>query len=260
MPRRAPLLIACVFSLLSLPLSACERNKADTNTPEAEDPVDRLTRDLLGALEAPDRARLVALANPTLAAEFEARELASVSQTLTWLGPISGLSHANETPVANGIERHYQVSFDRGELGLAITIVAGKVEGFEFDAVQWDALSDRAAEAHAGSLRVTAFSFLGDTLDPKAIDYRMTIEGLGAELREHHVTVGKVVLDSSGAEVYRQRKDDSMRFPQAGSGGAGGHLDGGVTVPGAGTYTLELLITDQIAGESITHRVPLTIP
>lgn len=262
MPRASLL----AFVLLLAPLFGCDKNASDTQTPAGEDSVDRLTRELLDALAAGDRDRAQSLSNQTLAIELDERNVATVGRTLSWLGPITSLARRDETPVSGGIERSYRVGFEHGEVTLTITIIGDKVEGFEFDEGQWDAVSERAASASAGSLRIARFELvapdgkpLTGPLDPAAIHYSLALEGLDAQLREHHVTIGKLVFDGDGHEVYRQRQDDDIRFPQGEAGSDGGTLTGNVSVPGPGRYELELTVTDLVGGKSLVHRVPFTI-
>ncbi|HLT36824.1 MAG TPA: hypothetical protein VK034_11070 [Enhygromyxa sp.] len=252
--------------LLLAPLSACDKNASDSQAPVEEDAVDRLTRELLDALADGDRDRAQSLANQSLAIELDQRTVATVGRTLAWLGPITSLARRDQTPVSGGVERHYRVGFDHGELTLTVVVVGDKVEGFEFDKGQWDALSERATAAAAGTLAVARFELvapggkpLTGPLDPAAIHYSLALEGLDAQLREHHVTLGKLVFDQAGEVVYRQRQDDDIRFPQAETGSSDGIITGNVAVPGPGSYELELTINDLIGGKSLVHRVPFTI-
>ncbi|MFO7563829.1 MAG: hypothetical protein R6X02_14380 [Enhygromyxa sp.] len=260
---RASLLAAV---MLLAPLSACDKNAADARAPAGEDSVDRLTLELLDALAAGDRERAQSLANAGLALELDERAVVTLGRTLAWLGPITSLARRDETPVSGGVERHYLVGFDGGEITLTLTVTGDKIEGFSFDPGQWDALSERAAEASAGSLRVTHIELVGPDggpitgpLDPAAIHYSLALEGLDAQLREHHVIIAKQVFDGEGAVVYRQRAPDDIRFPQAETGSDGGTITGTVAVPQPGRYELELTIDDRIGGQSVVHRVPLTV-
>ncbi|NJK31525.1 MAG: hypothetical protein HC927_03365 [Deltaproteobacteria bacterium] len=140
-----------------------------------------------------------------------------------------------------------------------MTAGGGKMIGFEFDDPSWPTYVERAA--NSGSLKVAEFALtapdgqpLTGPLDPKAIHYSIALEGLGSNLREHHVTIDKVVMDAKGTQVYRQREPDDIRFPEAEIGSSGGRLTGSVAVPGPGTYELELKIVDLVGGESIVHR------
>jgi hypothetical protein len=261
MPR-ASLLVA---ALLLTSVLACDKNAAPTQSP-TEDTVDQLTRELLDALAETDRERALSLSNSALATELDERTMVTVGRTLAWLGPLTSLARSDETPIRGGVERRYGVGFEHGELTITITIVGGKIEGFEFDEGQWDALSERASQAAAGSLRVAQFAFVGPDgtplagpLDPAAIHYSLALEGLDAQLREHHVVIAKQVFDAEGNVDYRQREDDDIRFPQAETGSTGGTITGTVAVPGPGSYELELRITDLVAGRSLVHRVPITI-
>jgi hypothetical protein len=253
MPR-APLLAAI---LLLAPALACDKNAGDTQSP-GEDAVDQRTRELLDALAEGDRERAQSLSNQALAIELDERTVVTIGRTLTWLGPVTTLTRTNETPVSGGVERRYRVGFEHGEVTLTITIVGDKVEGFEFDEGQWAALSERAIEAVAGSLAVAQFELTGP-LDPAKISYSLALEGLEAQLREHHVTIAKQVFDGDGNVVYRQREDDDIRFPQAEAGSVGGTITGTVAVPGPGSYELELTITDLMGNKSLVHRTSFAI-
>lgn len=251
---RARLLVAAL--LLASPL-ACDKNAASVQAP-SEDAVDRLTRELLDALAQAERARAQSLANQKLALALDERTVVTVGRTLAWLGPVTQLSRTAETPVSGGVERRYRVGFEHGELTLTITVVGDKIEGFEFDEGQWAAVSERALEATARALRVVEFRLV-EPLDPAAINYSVALEGLEAQLRQHHVTIDKLVFDGDGNVVYRQREPDDIRFPQAEVGSVGATITGQVSVPGPGSYTLELTISDRIDDKSIVHRVPFTI-
>ncbi len=251
--------------LLIFPVFACDKNTDDTRAP-SEDSVDQLTRDLLAALANNERERAQSLSNSLLAAELDERTVVQLGRTLTWLGPIQSLAHVEETPVSGGVERRYRVGFTRDELTLMVTVVGGKVEGFEFDEGQWDAASERASQVGSGSLRVAEFVFVGpdgqpvsSPPDPSDVRYSLALEGLDAQLREHHVVIVKQVFDDDGNQVFRQREDDDVRFPQAETGSDGGTITGAVQVPGPGKYELELKITDLVAGQSLVHRVVIEI-
>ncbi len=259
---------ASLFAALLLlsPLLACETSTAASTEAPSEDSVDALTRDLLAALTAGDREATQALSNAALATALDERALATLATTLTWLGELGSLARVEDRPVSGGVERRYRAGFERDELTLTVTVVNQKLEGFEFDPGQWEVVSERAAEAAAGSLRVAAFEFVGPDgqpisgpIDPTDVRYSLALEGLDVQLREHHVVIAKQVLDGEGRQVYRQDRDDDIRFPQAEAGAIGGRITGSVMVPGPGRYEVELKITDLVAGQTIVHRVPLTI-
>ena len=266
-PRRrriAPLLVLLTLAPLAF-TPACKKNGAASKSPEL-DPVDRLSLELLDALTDGDRDALAKLASATLEADLGDRDLASIARTLLWLGPVE-LEQRGEEAVAGGVRRSYLAHFERGDVELDVVAVNGEVEGFEFEAAAWETLVERAAEVEAGSLRVAEFVFQGPEgqdlpapTDPAHIDYALAIEGLEIQLREHHVLINKVVVDAGGNEVYRQRQGDDIRFPQAEAGSSGGRITGNFAVPGPGSYTLKLQITDLAAGDTIDHEVAFEIP
>ncbi|NVB39510.1 hypothetical protein G6O69_16835 [Pseudenhygromyxa sp. WMMC2535] len=260
MPAPRHLLVALLLGAAAL-TPACKKQDAASVDPEAKDPADALAYDLLSALSAADEDALDALAGPELGPALAGRDLAVIARTLRWLGPVE-LETQSEEVVADGQTRRYLAHFDRGSVELEVTAVAGKVEGFSFADAQWQAMVDRALEAEAGSLRVTAFAFLDDEdqplpapTDPADVYYALSVEGLDSQFREHQLNVAKVVYDAEGQRVYHQRESDHLRFPQAEAGSKGGRVTGNVSVPGPGHYTLELEITDLFAGQSITHRI-----
>lgn len=254
----------CCSTLVSA--GACDKSGSTQAPADGADASDRLTNKLLAELAIGDRDAALALCNPSLAADLDEREVAILARTLAWLGPVEALERESEEPVAEGRRRHYLARFGAGEVGLSVTVVGAKFEGFAFDAGPWTTLVDRAAEAAAGSLRVTGFHFLDaggkaidDPLDPASIPYELVIEGLDAQLREHHAVIAKSVFDAEGHEVYRQSEDDDIRFPQAETGASGGRITGTVAVPGPGRYELELKIRDLVGAQAMTHRVSFAI-
>lgn len=262
--RYATLLVLLSCSLL-LVLGGCEKSGAGTASP-GEDDTDGLTRSLLEALRANDPEAVSALATDTLKADLGSRDLAVIARTLAWLGGVASLGRGAEEPVTGGVRRSYALEFDGGSVDMRITVVGAKVEGFEFDEQRWAALVERAADASAGELRVASFDFvdaegqpLAGALDPAAIRYALALEGLDAQLREHHVTVSKAVFDTEGNQVYRQDQNDDIRFPQAETGSSGGRITGMVAVPGPGHYELELKINDLVGAQSMTHRAAFAI-
>jgi hypothetical protein len=257
--------VALLLALATIPALACEKSGGGTEAP-GEDRVDALTRALLDALREGEGERAQGLATPTLAAQLDERTVASVGRTLAWLGPIARLRSIAEDPIVGGVERRYALAFERGELELRVTVIADEIEGFEFDEDPWRALSEQALAANAGSLRVAQFGFVdaGDQpipapTDPSEIRYSLAIEGLDAQLREHHLMVAKQVYDRRGAVVYRQREADDIRFPQAETGSSGGRVTGAVAVPGPGEYELELTLTDLVGGQALIHRIPIVL-
>ncbi|KIG18100.1 hypothetical protein DB30_01987 [Enhygromyxa salina] len=259
------------LSLLSLlNVAACERG-GPTHAPAAaqDDPTDQLTQDLLANLRAGDLQAARAQCTATLAGDLGRRgasELEVITATLEWLGAVESLELESEHAVAGGVERRYVVRFGREQLGLSVTAVGGKLEGFVFDAAQWRDFVDQAAVAAAGSLRVAEFRYLGPKgkpitapLDPANISYDLALEGLEALLREHHVMIAKTVRDAEGNEVYRQTEDDDVRFPQAEAGSGGGRITGSVAVPGPGRYQLELRIRDMVGAQLLTYKESFVI-
>ncbi len=253
----APVLLAFIF-VAPLVLGACDKPRSST-APAEQDSVDELTRALLVALQQNDAAALVELTSAELAGELDERARTELGRTLVWLGGVERLEQLDEREVVDGIERRYRVHFVDATSELVLTAVQGKVVGFEFDDPSWSSHVERAASI--GDLRVAEFAFTGAEgqpipapLDPAAIGYSIAIEGLASNLREHEVSIGKVVLDSKGNQVYRQSADDQIRFPEAEVGASGGRITGNVAVPGPGEYELELRITDLVAGEEIVHR------
>ena len=255
------------FRLLTLALAtaaplltntACD--KTGTSAPEETDAVDKLAAQLLTELSQADREGVVALTTQTAAAALDEREIAVIARTLDWLGAFELLAQSEEA-VVGGIKRRYLARFDRGDLGLELTVVGDKIEGFAFDEGSWTKLSEQALEAAAGSLAIATFEFTGpegevipQPQNPAAIGYAIELEGLGSQLREHHVTIDKQVFDAEGNLVYRQDTPDEIRFPQAESGSSGGRLTGSIAVPGPGRYEIELRVDDMIAGQQATHR------
>jgi hypothetical protein len=256
MPRASVLAVVLLLTSTGL---ACDKNATPVTETPGEGSVDKLTRELLETLAEGDRERLQSLSTPALLAALDERAIVTLARTLTWLGQVTSLTETEETLVINGVQRRYRVGFDHGEVTLTITVTNDKVEGFEFDEGQWDVVSERAMEAAAGSLRVAEFTVV-EPLDPANISYSLTLEGLTAELREHHVTIEKHVFDGNGNVVYRQDEDDNIRFPQAETGSTGGTITGSVAVPSPGSYNLELTITDRVGDKSLVHHVPLSIP
>lgn len=265
--RRLTSLLCLPLALALLtPLSGCNEG-GETRAPTAdEDEVDALARQLLAALAADDAEAARALSNQELSIALDLREVAIIARTLAWLGTLESLSGSDEEPLANGVRRRYVARFARGELTWHLSVVGGKAEGFELDPGQWAAYEERALTAHAGSMRLLDFHFVGpegqpvqDPVDPSSIPYALELEGLDVQFREHHVSIGKKVYDAEGNEVYRQDSDDNITFPQGEDGTSGGILTGSVKVPGPGSYELELRIRDLAGGQDITHRVEFEI-
>lgn len=263
MPSRL-LCTALVASLLG-PALACD--KPTTPPPEqGDDEVDRTAKALLMQLQLGDHAELVEQFPAEVTAHLDERDTVVIARTLAWLGTWSEFVRAGEQPVVDGVERRYAVTLERGEIELTVTVVDGKLAGFAFAEPLWTAHVDSAAEAAAGSMRVSQFRYVDrkgkpttGPLDPAAINYELVLEGLGAMLREHHVIVHKAVFDGDGKQVYRQPHDDEVRFSQAETGASGGRISGTVAVPGPGSYVLELDIRDVAGSQSLTHRVPFSI-
>ena len=257
--------VVLVLALVLAPSLACDKSGGGTEAP-GEDRVDALARELLAALAEGEGAAIDAVASSQLAGELDERSRVTIGRTLAWLGPIASLARIDEHAIEGGVERRYTVGFDRGEVELTVTEVGGKVEGFEFESGRWDELGERALAASTGSLRIAEFVFVDakdqpvpSPTDPGEIRYSVAVEGLDAQLREHHLTVAKLVFDGAGQVVYRQRQVDDIRFPQAETGSSGGRVTGAVAVPGPGHYDLELTITDLVAGATLIHRVPIVL-
>jgi hypothetical protein len=259
------LLGAALAASLLVPALACD--KPTTPPPEqGDDEVDRTAKALLIHLQLGDRAELVEQFPADVTDTLDERNLVVIARTLTWLGHWSEFTRAGEQPVVDGVERRYAVVLERGEIELTITVIDGKLAGFAFEEPLWTAHVDSAAEAAAGSMRVSQFRYvdrrgkpLTGPLDPSAIDYELVLEGLGAMLREHHVVVHKAVFDSKGDQVFRQADADEVRFSQAETGASGGRISGTVAVPGPGSYELELDIRDVAGSQALTHRVTFSI-
>jgi hypothetical protein len=263
---RSSVLRAVLAAVVLLPAVACDKPTTPPPTEQGDDDVDRTAKTLLAQLQLGDPAELAEQFPGPATETLDERNVVVIARTLTWLGTWTEFKRQAEQPVVGGVERRYAITLERGELELSITIVDGKLEGFAFEPSLWDAHVDSAAEAAAGSMRVSQFRYVDrqgkpttGPLDPTAVNYELVLEGLGAVLREHHVAVHKLVFDSAGNEVYRQWDDDEVRFSQAETGASGGRISGTVAVPGPGQYELQLDIRDIAGEQSMTHRVPFTI-
>lgn len=247
------------------PVSGCEKS---TQAPEQQaDAVDQLTERLLIALRQGAREDLLALATPTLAGDLDERDVAVIARTFAWTGQLASLTVVAEQPLSGGVERRYRLAFERGEVELSVSVIGDRLEGFAFDEAVWTTMVERAAAAEAGNLRVASFAFvdlhgkpLTQPTDAAAIHYDLALEGLEAQLREHHVVIAKQVFDAAGKQVYRQNEDDEIRFSQAEPGSSGGKLSGTVKVPGPGSYVLELEIQDVVGSTTLIHRVAFELP
>lgn len=266
-PRLRPLVITLA---LILPLDlGCKRDHEPVESPisaDEQDPVDELTRDLLLALRQNDEERVAELASADLVASLDMPARLELHDTLDWLGSIDELTRVAEQPVAGGIERRYAIRFEHGEVELTVTTAGDRVEGLLFEEGMWKQIVQRAADAAAGDLRVAEFAFTTPDGKPlptpdnaKAIHYSIALLGLAANLREHEVLIAKAVFDAKGVQVYKERENEQLRFPEADVGATGGRISGSVAVPGKGSYELELKITDQIAGATIVHRQAFAI-
>lgn len=261
---RSSLPSAALITALLMPALACEKKPTTPPAEEQDDAIDRDTKDLVWNLRVGEREELAA-SFPTLASQIDDRDLAVLSRTLTWLGQQSSFVRVGEQPLVDGVERRYTLSFEKGEIELTVSVIAGKLTGFTFEEDRWTSYVDQSAAAAAGSMRVTAFYYVDrkgkatTVLDPKAINYELVLEGLGAALREHHVSISKSVFDEGGKQVYRQREPDEMRFSQSDTGASGGKISGTVGVPGPGKYELQLEIRDLTQEQTLTHRVKFTI-
>lgn len=257
---------AVLAAVVLLPALACDKKSTEPPVEQGDDEVDRTAKALLAQLQLGGRAELAEQFPGAATGALDDRNVVVIARTLTWLGTWTSFTRRAEQPVVGGVERRYAIMLERGEIELTITVVDGKLEGFEFGEPLWDAHVDSAAEAAAGSMRVSQFRYVDrkgkpttGPLDPTAINYELVLEGLGAVLREHHVAVHKIVFDSAGNEVFRQKDDDEVRFSQAETGASGGRISGTVAVPGPGQYELHLDIRDLAGEQSMTHRVPFTI-
>jgi len=263
LPSLALSLVVLAAGALVCP--GCKKVSEGSAAPAADEH-DELTRALLEAIAAGDRPAALDLATSALAIDLDPGSFAGLSETLAWLGDLSRLRPAGDEPVDGGVHRRYVATFANGELSLSVTIVADKVEGLEFDEGQWAAFEDRAIEAGSGRFRLSAFYFVGpegervkNPANPDSIPYAIVIDGLDAEFREHHVTIGKLVYDSEGNEVYRQDSDDNIRFPQGDEDTVGATVTGNVAVPGPGDYELVLQVHDMVGNQTLDHRVAFTI-
>ncbi|GEM_PF-2914836 len=262
-PRPSKLAPLLALALLGLVPAGCEKPEP-SQPPEARarDRIETLSLQLLEALRDSDRSTLAAITRTALQADLDARDLDLFARTLHWLGPMTLAQRGDDAAIQGGVRRSYEAVFHRGSFEFEVTVIADKLEGFHVDPQTWAPLVNLASEARAGSLRMLTFSFLGPEgqplsdasfSDPARIDYSLAIEGLDSQLREHWLSVDKIVVDDRGRQVYRQPEPDEIRFPQADSGSAGGRITGSVAVPGPGKYTLVLDISDLVGAQSMTH-------
>jgi hypothetical protein len=264
-PRLRPLLVALA---LTLPLDlGCKRDAQETVVPDDQDhALDQATRDLLLALRQNDDARLAELATTDFVASLDAPARVQLREALDWLGYVDELAQVSEEAIDGGIARRYAVKFENGEVELTVSTIGDRIDGLQFEETMWAQIVERAHKAAIGDLRVAEFQFtspegepLAAPTNPKAIHYSIALEGLHSELREHQVSVVKAVFNAKGAQVYKEREPEELRFPEAEVGSSGGRLTGSVAVPKKGSYELELQITDKLAGDTIVHRQPFTI-
>ncbi|MCR9164018.1 MAG: hypothetical protein ACE37F_02045 [Nannocystaceae bacterium] len=259
------------FVILALAVApACEKGPETTEptaatAPADEHPCDSAATVLLGTLQHGEFESLAEHTSDPLTHDLSRTEFEDLAAIVQWLGPLQSREVENTDDTFGGGQRWYALRFDKGSpVELEVSIApSGKLVGFEFSGKGY-------AEAERGVLaepwrefKVYDFHFLGDEgnrLPPgepitgRRVDYEIVVGGIEAMLGAHHLSVEKLVLDGSGNTVFAEPIEFDTKFEEDAMGVPRGTVRGYVEVPGAGSWKMELRITDENAHRDIEYE------
>jgi hypothetical protein len=264
---------AALTLLLSLPCLAsvgCKREETTTPEPIAatpSDPIDAAAELLLAKLAEQDYAGLEAACVDPLTRDLTQAEFEDLAKIVAWLGPVRERSITATDMDYGGGQRWYRLAFAQGRpLDLEVSIDPnGKLIGFAFAGPGWIDGEHGVIAEQWREFKIYDFAYVdgegqrlpeGAAIPGTRVEYVLVVGGIEAFLGEHHLVVEKVVVDASGAEVFREPieydvkfRADSMGIPR---GTVGGYLD----LPGPGRWDMRLVITDQHSGRKLDYRHP----
>ncbi len=254
-----------------LTLGGCEKGPA-TAEPTATsavdaDPLDEAATLLLDALQRGDYDRLAGETSEPLTHDLSRAEFDDLAAIVQWLGEVQSRAVEDHDATYGGGQRWYALQFERGAgLTLEVSIdEGGKLVGFEFAGKGFEEAERGVLAEPWREFKVYDFHLLDAELQPLAdgepvlgtrVEYEIVVGGIEALLGEHHLSVEKTVVDAAGKEVFREPIEFDTKFSQDALGVPRGTVRGFVEVPGPGSWTMELRITDENAHRDIEHTQP----
>ena len=229
------------------------------------DPIDDAAVLLLGALARGDFDQLASHTADPLTHDMSRAEFDDLAKIVQWLGPLRSRSERSaETDV--GL-RAYELQFERGAaVDLEVSIdPTGRLIGFVFSGKGYTEAERGVLAEPWREFKVYDFWLLdaeGNRL-PKdtpvrgtRVEYEVIVGGIEALLGVHHLRVEKSVQDARGIDVFREPIEFDTTFDQDAMGVPRGTVRGFVEVPGPGTWTMDLRISDENAHRDIYHEHP----
>ncbi len=267
MMRRA--LVASVCSLLVL--GGCDKRSGSAKPVEPSpaaadfDPVDEAATLLVSTLQRGAYEELASHTSNPLTHDLSQAEFDDLAAIVQWLGVLESRSMPEHDPDYAGRVRSYTLQFERGaSVELEVSLDAtGRLIGFEFSGKGYTEAERGVLSEPWREFKVYDFHLLdaegnplpkGDPVAGTRVEYEIVVGGIEALLGAHHLSVEKIVLDGSGAEVFKEPIEFDTTFDEDAMGIPRGVVRGYVEVPGPGSWTMDLLITDENAHRDIEYK------
>ena len=256
--------------VLVLSVSAACNKEASTADPTAsaaiaQHPCDAAATLLLDTLQRGEYQVLAEHTADPLAHDLSRVEFEDLSNIVQWLGPLASREVDRTDDAFGGGQRWYALRFEKGSpLALEVSIDdQGHLVGFEFSGEGYTEAERGVLAEPWREFKVYGFSLLDADGNPvleaepipgPRVDYELVVGGIEALLGEHHLAVEKIVLDAEGNAVFREPIEFDTKFAEDAMGVPRGTVRGHVEVPGPGSWTISLRITDQNAHRDIEHE------
>lgn len=260
--------LALLAALVGLNL-ACEKGSGTAEpsaalAPVDEHPCDSAATVLLGALQKGEYDGLTEHTSDPLTHDLSRTEFDDLAAIVQWLGPLQSREVDNTDDTFGGGQRWYDLRFEKGsavELEVSID-QGGKLVGFEFSGKGYTEAERGVLAEPWREFKVYDFHFTdsegnylpkGEPIQGPRIDYEIVVGGIEAVLGSHHLSVEKIVMDTSGNTVFKEPIEFDTKFDEDAMGVPRGTVRGYVEVPGSGNWKIDLRITDENAHRDIEH-------
>ncbi len=232
---------------------------------EDSDPFDDAVTLLLGALQRGDFESLASHTSDPLTHDLSRAEFEDLASIVQWLGPLESRSGSEPGSSDEDGQRQYALQFERGggvELDVFIDPM-GRLVGFAFAGKGYTEAERGVLAEPWREFKVYDFHLVDTDRAPlpkdapvvgNRVDYELVVGGIEALLGIHHLRVEKILRDADGENVFREPIEFDTTFDVDALGVPRGVVRGSLEVPGPGSWTMQLRISDENAHRDIEYE------
>jgi hypothetical protein len=216
-----------------------------------------------------DYAAFQAMSHPLLVPKIPRELFAQLSQALVAMGAYKQRSMTGINVQAGGERRgNYVLSFERGSVDLEVAVTEGKLTAFRFFGSDFEAALRGARRAEYAVWKIGGFQFLDQAKEPLAsaryksgekILFKMEVHGMTPRGSALELTVKLRVKDAAGTTVYDNPEFLKRSLPLKAGDPPVATVNGELSIPRPGSYTLELGAVDGPSGRQLDHTTKVTV-